>query len=181
MCISLNVLFATSAVEFLGHKLTSQGTQIGQAHSRRSETEIEHTGRITIVLRKNNLLQLFYSRSINRFLRDMLVNKPFKWTSAAKKAYDAIKSILILPQVLMLYDPARPLLLATNASKTRLSAVLSHKLNNGQERPIAYASRTLSTTEQGYPQIDKEVSNSLDCSKIILLLICPSIHNYNGS
>jgi len=34
--------------------------------------------------------------------------------------------------------------------------VLSHKLNNGQERPIAYASRTLSTIEQRYPQIDKE-------------------------
>lgn len=32
----------------------------------------------------------------------------------------------------------------------------SHKLNNGEKRPIAYASRTLSNSEQRYPQIDKE-------------------------
>lgn len=56
----------------------------------------------------------------------------------------------------MPYDPNLPLVLATDASKTGLGAVLSHRLVNGQERPIAYASRTMSPTEQRYPQIDKE-------------------------
>ncbi|KYN02859.1 Uncharacterized protein K02A2.6, partial [Cyphomyrmex costatus] len=54
------------------------------------------------------------------------------------------------------YDPSLPLVLATDASKIGLGAILSHKLSNGQERPIAYMSRTLSHTEQRYPQIDKE-------------------------
>lgn len=56
----------------------------------------------------------------------------------------------------MPYDPSLPLLLATDASKTGIGAVLSHKLPNGAERPIAYASRTLSPTEQKYRTIDKE-------------------------
>lgn len=56
----------------------------------------------------------------------------------------------------MSYDPSLPLLLATDASKIGLGAVLSHRLGNGQERPIAYASRMMTTTEQKYPQIDKE-------------------------
>lgn len=56
----------------------------------------------------------------------------------------------------MPYDPALPLLLATDASQMGLETVPSHRLNNGQERPIAYASRTLTPTEQKYPQIDKE-------------------------
>ena len=56
----------------------------------------------------------------------------------------------------MPYDPELPLLLATDASPTVLGAVLSHRLSDGKERPIAYASRTMSKTEQKYPQIDKE-------------------------
>ncbi|XP_011858764.1 PREDICTED: uncharacterized protein K02A2.6-like, partial [Vollenhovia emeryi] len=86
----------------------------------------------------------------------MLLVKPFRWTTAGVKAFEDIKNILVSPQVLMPYDPERPLILATDASKTGLGAVLSHRLSNGQERPIAYASRTISLTEQRYPQIDKE-------------------------
>lgn len=56
----------------------------------------------------------------------------------------------------MPYDPTRSLLIATDVSKQGLGAVLSHKLSNRQERPIAYASRTMSITEQCYPQIDKK-------------------------
>ncbi|KAG5323560.1 POL3 protein, partial [Pseudoatta argentina] len=55
---------------------------------------------------------------------------------------------------LISYDPAFPLLLATDANKVGLGAVLSHRLSNGEEPLIAYASRTLNNTK--YPQIDKE-------------------------
>lgn len=91
----------------------------------------------------------------DRPLRNMLLSKPFKWTSSAKEAFEDIKNILISPQVLLPYDPKLPLILATDASKTGLGAVLSHRLSNGQERPIAFASRTMSATEQRYPQIKK--------------------------
>lgn len=56
----------------------------------------------------------------------------------------------------MPYDPDLPLLLATDASKTGLGAVLPHRLPDGRERPIVYSSRTMKAPEQRYPQIDKE-------------------------
>ena len=37
-----------------------------------------------------------------------------------------------------------------------VGAVLSHEMADGSERPIAYASRTLSKQERGYSQLDKE-------------------------
>ena len=38
----------------------------------------------------------------------------------------------------------------------RVGAVLAHKMPDGSERPVGFASRTLSNTEKGYSQIEKE-------------------------
>lgn len=63
-----------------------------------------------------------------RPLRDMILVEPFKWSPIADQAYVELKNILISPQVLIPYDPSLPLLPATDASKTGLGAVLSHRL-----------------------------------------------------
>lgn len=78
----------------------------------------------------------------------MLRTENFEWSEEADKAFNDIKHTLISPQVLMQYNPTLPLILATDASKTGLGAVLSHRLQNGLERPIAYASCSLSTTDK---------------------------------
>ena len=49
-----------------------------------------------------------------------------------------------------------PLKLACDASSYGVGAVISHVLKNGQVRPIALASRTLSKSEQNYAQIERE-------------------------
>lgn len=53
----------------------------------------------------------------DRPLRDMLQEDPFTWTPEGTEAYVDIKNTQISPQVLMLYDPSHPFLLATDASK----------------------------------------------------------------
>ena len=71
-------------------------------------------------------------------------------------AFHNVKEMITSEQVSSHYDPSLQLRLACDASPVGTGAVLSHVMNNGTERPIAFTSRTLIKTEQGYAQIDKE-------------------------
>ena len=64
--------------------------------------------------------------------------------------------MLLQDQVLTHFDPDLPLVLATDSSSYGLGAVLLHRTPEGVERPIAYASQSLSETEKKYSQIEKE-------------------------
>jgi hypothetical protein len=46
--------------------------------------------------------------------------------------------------------------MAADASAYGVGAVVSHVMPDGAERTIAYASRTLSQSEQNYAQLEKE-------------------------
>ena len=46
--------------------------------------------------------------------------------------------------------------MACGVSNYRLGAVLSHKMPDGSERPIAYASQTLNSDKRHYSQLEKE-------------------------
>ena len=54
------------------------------------------------------------------------------------------------------FNSTQPLVLACDASPVAVGAVLSHRLDDGTEKPISYASRTLLTAERKYSQLDKE-------------------------
>ena len=57
--------------------------------------------------------------------------------------------------LLVHYDPSKELVLSCNASPYGLEAVFSD-IVDGKERPISYASRTLSPAERNYAKLDKE-------------------------
>ena len=73
-----------------------------------------------------------------------------------QRAFQNSKKLLLSSQVLVHYDPSLEVILACDASSYGVGAVLSHKMADGSERPVAFASRTLSAAEQRYSQIEKE-------------------------
>ncbi len=58
------------------------------------------------------------------------------------------KNALQADSLLVHFDSSKPLILACDASSYGLGAVLSHVMCDGSEKPIAYASRTLSAAEK---------------------------------
>ena len=83
-------------------------------------------------------------------------NVQWEWTEDCQKAFEACKESLTTDSLLVHYDLNRELRLPCGASSYGLGAVLSHVMDDGQERPIAYASRTLSSSERNYAQIERE-------------------------
>ncbi|RXN20196.1 olfactory receptor 4C3-like protein [Labeo rohita] len=82
--------------------------------------------------------------------------QPWSWTAACDMAFEEAKQLLLGSTVLVHYDGNRPLKLACDASPYGVGAVILHILDNEEERPIAFASRTLTETEKKYAQIERE-------------------------
>ena len=83
-------------------------------------------------------------------------NKRWQWSKHCGTAFAKAKQLLSEAPILAHFDPKLPLCLAGDASAYGVGAVLSHRYPNGEERPIAYASRTLSSSEKNYAQLERE-------------------------
>ncbi|KII67988.1 Transposon Ty3-G Gag-Pol polyprotein [Thelohanellus kitauei] len=80
----------------------------------------------------------------------------FSWSEVHEKAFIEAKRALGENVILTHFDEALPLSLDTDASAYGIGAVLSHVFPDGSERPIAFASRVLTSAERNYSVIEKE-------------------------
>jgi len=80
----------------------------------------------------------------------------FKWTESCKKAFEDLKEMLISSPVLAMPRDSDPFVLDTDPCDMSIGAVLS-QVQDGHERVIAYASRTLSRPEHNYCVTRKEL------------------------
>lgn len=102
----------------------------------------------------------------SRFLKDMsgilaplyncTKNNKFQWTPQCQEAFIKIKKKLASAKSLRHYDPDLPLILTCDASDVGIGAVLSNRDKSGIVKPVAFASKKLSSAEQKYSTIDKE-------------------------
>ena len=77
------------------------------------------------------------------------------WNETCTDAFNECKRLLTSKAILVHYDQHVPIKLSCDASSYGVGAVLSHVVDSG-ERPVAYASRTLSSAEVNYSQVEKE-------------------------
>ncbi|XP_048578018.1 uncharacterized protein K02A2.6-like [Nematostella vectensis] len=90
---------------------------------------------------------------LNNLLRDGV---EWSWLPECEQAFTSAKELLQSAKVLTHYDVNLPIKLACDASPYGIGAVISHVMPGGEERPIAFASRTLTGSEKNYAQLEKE-------------------------
>lgn len=81
------------------------------------------------------------------------------WGSKEQVAFEAIKKELASDRVLCHYDPEAKLVLTVDAGPEGLGAILSQRcVGDNVERPLAFASRSLTDSERNYSQVQKEAT-----------------------
>ena len=78
------------------------------------------------------------------------------WGQKQQEAFARVKELLISSQLLVHYDPRKEIILSCDASPYSVGTVLSHIVEDGSEKPVAYASRSLAPTEKKSAQLEKE-------------------------
>ena len=160
-------------VKFLGRVVSADGYKMDESNVNAVTNLLNRAPRTVGDVRKMLGLLSCYRRSIPSFaqnakpLYDLLVaptesnvkmknsngklhsNAEIKWTEECQNALECIVDLLIKPPLLAYPDPQKPYILHTDASQEGLGAVL-YQRQQGKLRVIAYASRTLSSSEKRY-------------------------------
>lgn len=144
-------------VKFMGY-LLSEGTVKPDAKYSNAILGMKKPKDKSAVLRFLGLLK-YIARFIPNLskltaeLRNLTRNDvQFEWTDAHEGEFTNLLNIVTSEQTLAIYDPGKPVIVQTDASKDGLGCVL---IQDG--RPVSFASRTLSRSEQKWAQIEKEL------------------------
>ena len=79
----------------------------------------------------------------------------WRWSTKESKAFEEVKELLIRAPCLAHYSLKAETKLVVDASPVGLGCVLTQKFDS-RWQPVAYASRSLTVTEQRYSQIERE-------------------------
>lgn len=155
--------FFERSVKYLGHIIDENGLH-KCPDKIKAITEAKRPTNIT-ELKSFLGLATYYSKFVPKLseitypLNNLLQkNKTFNWNTDCERSFIRLKNEITNDTILAHFNPSLQITLATDASPIGLGAVLSHRMNDGTERPIAFASRSLSKSESNYSQIDKEAT-----------------------
>ena len=153
--------FAQTSLQFLGHVIDSSGVRPdpGKIEAITEFKQPKNVGDVRRYLGMVNHLSKFAPNlaEVTQPMRELL-NKDthWVWEEAQQTAFEKTKEMLTKSPILTLFDPNLETTVSADASSFGLGAVLLQKQSDGENKPVAYISRSMTSTEQRYAQIEKE-------------------------
>jgi transposase InsO family protein len=149
------------SVSFLGHVISENG--IGTDPQKTQAVSDWPVPKCVRDVRSFLGLASYYRRFVQNFAKIASPlhaitrkNQRFEWTQEAEKAFNLLKLAMTSPPILSMPTDDGKFVLDTDASDRAIGAVLSQK-QEGVEKVIAYASRSLDRREQNYCVTRKEL------------------------
>ena len=163
--------FSRKQLKFAGHSLSAQG--IGPDPDKTAAIEKMERPQNVAELRRFlgmiNHQQKFIENLSEKTmpLRDLLSSKnEWHWGQAQEESFSRLKKEMTQAQVLAHYCSEKETIIFADASSYGLGAVLLQVQEDDTKKPIAYASRSMTSTEQRYAQIEKEaLATTWACEK----------------
>lgn len=153
--------FKKTSLRFLGHTITADGILPDQDHIDAVLKAPPPSD--AVALRSFLGLVSWYLKFLPNFatvvapMRACASDKDkFTWTPAAQDSFEEVKQLLVNSPALALFDPSLRPVISTDASDYGLGAVFAQVQLDGTEKPVAFASRTLTETERKYSIVEKE-------------------------
>ena len=154
--------FFKSKVAYLGHIASTKGieTNLKKIEAVKNWTTPKTVTDVKSFLGFTNHYQRFIRgyakvvKSLNTLVSGDNANRKkvlVDWTDECQVAFEKLKNLCTSTPILAYANYKKPFQLQTDASDLGLGAVLYKNDNEGQQRVIAYASRSLSNTERNYP------------------------------
>ena len=153
--------FMLQSVEYLGHSISEKGLQptgkkVKAIQSAPAPTDLTQLKSFLGLINYYCKFMPNIADTLSPLYRLLQKRVQWKWGKEQQKAFETAKSQLTTDRILAHYDPSKPIIMACDASPYGLGAVISHKLPSGEEKPIAFASRSLASAEKQYSQLEKE-------------------------
>ena len=152
--------FNLHEISYLGHVISSRGLQPDETHVKAIRDASVPSD--SAALRSFLGLASYYAKFLPNFstvtapLRELTKkDTPFVWSPAANQAFEKIKELILHCDTLHLFDPDLPVIISTDASDHGLGAILL-QVKDGEDVPVAFASRTLTQAERNYSVGEKE-------------------------
>ena len=151
--------FCCDELFFLGHKVSNKGIETDS--TKIDKVQNAETPKNVKEVQQFLGLASYYRHFIKDFsliaapLSSLTGNIPFTWQEPQQKAFDLLKQKLTTAPILAYPDFSKPFVLHTDASTHSIGAVLCQE-QEGQERVLQYASRSLNPAERNYSTSEKE-------------------------